>query len=104
MIVRSVSVECYVAGFCSSEKKLEFVAGAIDCGVQEQLSELFVSCEWSSRVQFSTFDKCLWQWTVIARVYTCYFIVLNYHTCLYVLFVGLYVFIRVILTRVFEPR
>ena len=31
---RCVSVECYVVVFCSSEKKLEFVAGAMFCGKQ----------------------------------------------------------------------
>ena len=31
---RFVSVECYVVVFCSSEKKLEFVAGAMFCGKQ----------------------------------------------------------------------
>ena len=34
---RLVSVECYVVVFCSSEKKLEFVAGAMFCGEQGQL-------------------------------------------------------------------
>ena len=51
----------------------------------------FVSYEWSSGVQYSTFDKCLWQWIVCVkyqRVYMCYYSV-----------VGLHVFIRVIFTR-----
>ena len=88
MIVRSVSVECYVVRFCSSEKKLEFVAGAIDCGVQEQLSELLWAV--SGRLASNTLpliNVCGSGRLMlsITRVYTCYFAVVGVCTCLYVL-------------------